>query len=206
MILAHENGSAKPYAVPLLRKTLAPPTHASSTSMDYLRERYQAADKSRRYCSDSNTKNTPGRVRHDGNARVCMQCAAKANSMESARQSDGMRRKCSQIEYFSLKFSVQVVRCSGASVEEGVHMHQADYHVKKSGKCSEQRRLLITSSSLPGARYLHSFFRTKMNPAENLSSRVTRFLELPSDTPEVRYTSRARPLSIREAPADGLSQ
>ena len=47
--------------------------------------------------------------------------------MESARQSDGMRRKCSQIEYFS----VQVVRCSGASVEEGVHMHQADYHVKK---------------------------------------------------------------------------
>ena len=127
MILAHENGSAKPYAVPLLRKTLEPPTHASPTSMDYLRERYQAADKSRRYCSDSNTKNTPGRVRHDGNARVCMQCAAKANSIESARQSDGMRRKCSQIEYFS----VQVVRCSGASVEEGVHMHQADYHVKK---------------------------------------------------------------------------
>ena len=110
-----------------LEKLLAPPTHASSTSMDYLRERYQAADKSRRYCSDSNTKNAPGRVRHDGNARVCMQCAAKANSMESARLSDGMRRKCSQIEYFS----VQVVRCSGASVEEGVHMHQADYHVKK---------------------------------------------------------------------------
>jgi len=149
MIPAHENGSAKPY-VPLLRKTLAPPTHASSTSMDYLRERYQAADKSRRDCSESNTKNTPGRVRHGGNARVCMQCAAKANSTEGARQSDGMRRKCSQIEYFS----VQVVRCSGASVEEGVHMHQADYHVKKSGKCSEQRRLLITSSSLPGARYL----------------------------------------------------
>ena len=86
MNLVHENGSARPFAVP----SLAPP-----------------------------------RVRHGGNP--CMQCAAKASSTEGARLSDGMRRKCSQIEYFS----VQVVRCSGASVEEGVHMHQADYHVKK---------------------------------------------------------------------------
>ena len=164
MTPAHENGSARPFAVP----SLAPP-----------------------------------RVRHGGNA--CMQCAAKASSTEGARLSDGMRRNSSQIECFS----VQVVRCSGTSVEENVHMHQAEYHAKKtvfknSEKRSEQRRLLITSSSRPGARYLQSFFRTTMSGA--LDPPSDSFLELPSDAPEVRYTSPARPLSIREAPANGLSQ
>ena len=162
MTPAHENGSARPFAVP----SLAPP-----------------------------------RVRHGGNA--CMQCAAKASSTEGARLSDGMRRNSSQIECFS----VQVVRCSGTSVEGSVHMHQAEYHAKKnSEKRSEQRRLLVTSSSRPGARYLQSFFRTKMSPAEHSIPPATRFLELPSDAPEVRYTSPARPLSFREAPSDGLSK
>ena len=134
---------------------------------------------------------------------ACMQCAAKASSTEGARLSDGMRRNSSQIECFS----VQVVRCSGTSVEESVHMHQAEYHAKKnSEKSSEQRRLLVTSSSRPGARHLQSFFRTKMSPAEHSIPPVTRFLELQSDAPEVRYTSPARPLSIRQAPPDGLSQ
>merc|ERR1719331_3376323 len=82
---------------------------------------------------------------------ACMQCAAKASSTEGARLSDGMRRNSSQIECFS----VQVVRCSGTSVEGSVHMHQAEYHAKKnSEKRSEQRRLLVTSSPRPCARYL----------------------------------------------------
>ena len=61
---------------------------------------------------------------------ACMQCAAKASSTEGARLSDGMRRNSSQIDCFS----VQVVRCSGTSVEENVHMHQAEYHAKKTQK------------------------------------------------------------------------
>ena len=128
---------------------------------------------------------------------ACMQCAAKASSMESARQSDGTRRKSSQIECFS----VQVVRCSGASVEEGVHMHQAAYHVKKSlEKCSEQRRLLITSSSRPSALYLQSFFGATMSPtAHRIAPRGSVHSEAPV------HFLRSTSLSIREAPSDGFS-
>ena len=161
MNLVHENGSARPFAVP----SLAPP-----------------------------------RVRHGGNP--CMQCAAKASSTEGARLSDGMRRNSSQIECFS----VQVVRCSGTSVEESVHMHQAEYHAKKNSEKNVQSSKDCWSQTPRGRAHVtcKSFFRIKMSPAEHSIHPVTRFLELPSDAPVVRYTSPARPLSIREAPPDGL--
>ena len=80
-----------------------------------------------------------------------MQCAAKASSTEGARLSDGMRRNSSQIECFS----VQVVRCSGTSVEEKVHMHQAEYHAKKNSEKmfraaeTADHKLLAAGRTLP---------------------------------------------------------
>jgi len=146
-------------------ETLAPPTHASSISADYLREIYQAADKSKRDCSEGKTKHLVAFDMAVMRACVCMQCAAKASSMESARQSDGTRRNNSQIECFSM----QIIRCSGVNVEENVYMQPAEYQAKTftqknvfhmvfnlvgqkmSENCSEQRRLLISDHKLLAA-------------------------------------------------------
>ena len=83
----------------------APPTHDSSLSMDNEREIHQLADQSIRNSEIPLKAEQPtwSRLTWRYCARECMQRAAKASSMEGARQSDGKRRNCSQIECSSVQ-------------------------------------------------------------------------------------------------------
>ena len=81
----------------------APPTHDSidsSLSMDNEREIHQLADQSNRNSEIPLKAEQPtwSRLTWRYRARECMQRAAKASSMEDARQGDGRRRNCLQIE------------------------------------------------------------------------------------------------------------
>jgi len=77
----------------------APPTHDSSLFMENEREIHQLADKTNRNSESSLKAEQPtwSRLTWRYRARECMQRAAKASSMEDARQGDGRRRNCLQI-------------------------------------------------------------------------------------------------------------
>merc|ERR1719247_681772 len=80
--------------------TNSPPTHDSSLSMDNEREIHQLADQSNRNSEIPLKAEQPtwSRLTWRYRACECMQRAAKASSMEDARQGDGRRRNCLQIE------------------------------------------------------------------------------------------------------------
>ena len=127
----------------------APPTNDSSLSMDNEREIHQLADQSNRNSEIPLKAEQPtwSRLTWRYCARECMQRAAKASSMEGARQSDGRRRNYLQIEFLS----THVYTINGASVEKKCTDAPRRVSCKK---CLEQRTLLITSPSRPGAHCL----------------------------------------------------
>ena len=125
--------------------------------------------------------------------RAYMQCAGKANSMESARPkaTKGAANTC-KLSAFQRTLYDKMVPASKKKCTDAPRRISCK-------KCLEQRTLLITSPSRPGAHHLEVFFRSHSDPYG-------------APDPVAWLGSFRSPCalleldpSIRQAPSDGLA-